>query len=93
MSQSSFVEHSVIYDASIRNLEIIGEAATHIPPEVREQLPAIDWRRIVGLRNVLIHAYPMIDDDILWDIIQNNVPNLERYLTVFLDQPETDEQS
>ena len=59
------------YDAVVRNLEIIGEAANHLPSEVQGQAPHIDWRKIVGLRNILAHAYFGIDDDILWDIVQS----------------------
>ena len=64
-------------DAVVRNLEIIGEAAGNIPPETRSECSHIPWKRIVGLRNILIHEYFGIDLDILWDIIENYLPDLE----------------
>lgn len=72
----------MIYDATLRNLELLGEAARHIPEEVRARAPDIPWRRIVGVRNILIHGYLGIDNDIVWDIvtkeIHNLLPDLER---------------
>ena len=71
MSLDALQQDERTYDAVVRNLEIIGEAANHLPKQVQSQAPDIDWRKIVGLRNVLAHAYFGIDDDILWDIVQN----------------------
>lgn len=47
-----------------------------LPPEWRARYPAIDWRKIAGLRDMLIHAYFGIDLEILWDVVQNKVPEL-----------------
>lgn len=63
-------------DAVLRNLEIIGEAVAHLPEEVLETMPQIDWRNIRGLRNVIAHGYFGIDEKIVWDIIANKVPLL-----------------
>lgn len=63
-------------DAVVRNLEIIGEAAKNVPPDVRERTPEILWQRISGLRDVLIHAYFGVDVDIIWDIVQTKVVDL-----------------
>lgn len=60
----------------MKNLYIIGEAARQLPVEVREQISEIEWRKISGFRNVLAHVYFGIDDDIVWSIIQSNVPEL-----------------
>ena len=57
-------------------MELIGEAATHIPTEVREAHPEIQWRRIIATRNRLAHGYLGMDDDVIWDIIQTDVPKL-----------------
>jgi uncharacterized protein with HEPN domain len=72
------------YDAVVRNLEIIGEAAKHLPNEVRALLPAIEWRKVAGLRDMLAHAYFGIDNDILWDIVRNKVPELANVVRNFL---------
>lgn len=80
MEQSRFEQSSLNYDATLRNLELIGEAATHIPEHVRQFASHIDWRRIVAARNRLIHGYLGIDNDTLWSIIQTDVPPLLRNL-------------
>lgn len=72
-----FLEDEMRIDAVVRNLEIIGEAAGKIPPETRSKCSHIPWKRIVGLRNILIHEYFGIDMDIVWDIIENYLPDLE----------------
>ncbi|NNM70063.1 MAG: DUF86 domain-containing protein, partial [Gallionella sp.] len=64
------------YDATVRNLELIGEAATNIPDEVRQKYQQIPWRMVVATRNKLIHGYLGIDNDTLWSIIQDDVPVL-----------------
>lgn len=67
-------------DATARNLELIGEAATHIPEAVRTGNPQIPWRQIVATRNRLIHGYLGIDNDTLWSIVRDDVPALLRSL-------------
>ena len=76
LHQPEFVADELRYDATLRNLELIGEAATHIPDEVRAAHPEVPWRLIVATRNRLIHAYLGIDDDTLWSIIQDDLPAL-----------------
>lgn len=71
-----FVASGITYDATLRNLELIGEAATHIPDDVREQHAEIPWRMMIATRNKLIHGYLGIDNDTLWSIIQTDVPAL-----------------
>ncbi len=74
--QATFETTGLNYDATLRNLELIGEAATHIPTEVREANPSIPWRLVIATRNRLIHAYLGIDNDTLWSIIQDDVSTL-----------------
>jgi uncharacterized protein with HEPN domain len=76
MEQEPFVNSGITYDATLRNLELIGEAATHIPQGIREQYPYVPWRMIIATRNQLIHGYLGIDNDILWSIIEKNIPAL-----------------
>jgi uncharacterized protein with HEPN domain len=64
------------YDATLRNLEILGEAAKKVPDELKHQYPSVDWRGIAGFRDVLAHAYFALDEDTLWDIIKRKVPEL-----------------
>jgi uncharacterized protein with HEPN domain len=76
MDQTQFIDDELRYDAILRNLELIGEAATHVPAEVREDYTTIPWRQIVAIRNRLIHGYLGIDDDTLWSIVDGDVPAL-----------------
>ena len=61
----------------VRNLEVIGEAVKKIPEDMRQKHAGIDWRKIAGLRDILIHEYFGIDIEINWDIVQNKLPSLE----------------
>ena len=92
MDQDAFVAEGLTYDATLRNLELIGEAATHIPSEVREAYPEIPWRAIVGARNRLAHAYLGIRDDVIWTIIQDAVPKLLPALRKILDTTSEDSE-
>ena len=65
-------------DAVVRNLEVIGEAVKRIPDEMRQKQPAVDWKKIAGLRDILVHEYFGIDVEIIWDIAQNKLPSLEQ---------------
>ncbi len=76
MDQNRFTVSGMTYDATLRNLELIGEAATRIPEDVREENPDIPWRMIIATRNRLVHAYLGIDDDIIWSIIRGDIPPL-----------------
>jgi uncharacterized protein with HEPN domain len=74
--QQGFVVSGLNYDATVRNLELIGEAATHIPDKVRQDNTQIPWRMMIATRNRLIHGYLGIDNDTLWSIIQTDIPHL-----------------
>lgn len=78
--QAAFVASGLNYDATVRNLELIGEAAIHVPQPVRDAAPQIPWRLIVATRNRLIHGYLGIDNDTLWSIIHDDIPALLREL-------------
>lgn len=76
LDQAAFVANTLVYDATLRNLELIGEAATHVPDDVRQAHPQVPWRMIVATRNRLIHAYLGIDNDTLWSLVVTDVPAL-----------------
>ncbi len=75
-----FLANAMMYDAVVRNLEILGEAAKNIPDEIRRQHPQVEWRKIAGLRDVLAHAYFGLEDETLWDIVRNKLPVLRLQL-------------
>ena len=76
MDRDAFIDDARTYHAVARCLELVGEAATHIPADVRGAYPEIEWRRIIATRNRLAHAYLHIDDNVLWDIIRTDIPRL-----------------
>ena len=72
-----FMRTRMIQDAVIRNFEVIGEATKRLSPEFKAKYPEVPWRRIAGLRDVLIHDYLRVDLDEVWGIIDNDLPNLK----------------
>jgi uncharacterized protein with HEPN domain len=76
----SFCNDEMLYDAVLRNLEIMGEAAKRIPPEIQKLHPEIEWRKIAGFRDIIIHTYFGIDDSIIWDVIKTKIPKLHKAL-------------
>jgi uncharacterized protein with HEPN domain len=72
----AFVADEMAYDATLRNLEILGEAAKNIPEEIRQRYPEVNWRGVAGLRDVLAHAYFALDEAALWKIVRADIPQL-----------------
>lgn len=85
LTQDQFITDGLTYDATLRNLELIGEAATRIPDDVRAHFDAVPWRMIIATRNKLIHAYLGIDNDTVWSIIQDDLPDLVPLLRRVID--------
>jgi uncharacterized protein with HEPN domain len=75
--EAAFAADRKTQDAVIRNLEIIGDAAGNLPPEIKQIAQEIDWRKITGLRNILVHEYFGINLPIVWDVVQNKLGPLE----------------
>ena len=77
LDQKQFEADDLIYDAVVRNLEVVGEAVKHLPQEARDLAPLIEWKRISGMRDVLAHGYFGIDNDILWNVISRELAPLK----------------
>ena len=88
MDQEAFTTDRLTYDATLRNLQLIGEAATHIPDEVRQNHSEIPWHAVIGIRNRLAHSYLAISDSIIWGVIQEAVPDLLPALRALLETGE-----
>ena len=80
----AFVADERTYDAVLRNLEVIGEATKRVPDSVRGQMPEIPWRAISGFRDFVAHAYFAVDDRIVWNAVQQEVPKLLVVVGTFL---------
>ena len=80
-----FVQDDKTYDAVIRNLEIIGEAAKSVPEETRKHHPDVEWRKISGMRDVVAHAYFGVNDEIVWDVLENKIPVLQTQISEILN--------
>jgi uncharacterized protein with HEPN domain len=75
-----FSNNSMMVDASIRHLEIIGEASNHLSDSIKTTYTTIEWRQIIGFRNLLIHEYFSIDIAIVWQVIQFDLPHLKQII-------------
>jgi uncharacterized protein with HEPN domain len=78
------MESEELQDAVIRNIEVIGEAAKRVSVDTRRLMPALDWRAICGMRDVLIHDYVGVDIDEVWNVAALRISELETLLTDFL---------
>ena len=76
VNRVTFVTDERIHNAILRDLELICEAASNVPIDVREAHPEIEWLLIFGVRNRLVHGFLSMGDDIVWDIIQTHIPAL-----------------
>jgi len=79
-----FFKDSKTYDAVMRNIQIIGEAIKHLPADVRKQHANVDWKKAAGLRDIVVHEYFGINKEIIWDVIQNKIPEIEREVKIIL---------
>ena len=77
LDRETFSQDEKTFDAVIRNLEVIGEAIKKIPEDVRTRYPLVEWKKIAGVRDILVHEYFGIDVEIVWDILQNKLAPLE----------------
>lgn len=88
LDQSAFLESRLHQNAVIRSLEVIGEAAGKVSPETRAELADIPWREITGMRHRLIHGYAEVRIDLVWRVVNRNLPVLIANLAPIFPKPE-----
>ena len=86
LSFEEFIKKEMVIDATVRNFEVIGEAVKRIPENIKQKYPDVEWKKIAGLRDILIHEYFAIDLEILWDIIKNKLPEFKRNIFKILEE-------
>ena len=84
-SYDTFYEDDLTVDASLRNLVVIGEAANNVPLAIQRRYPSIEWIRMRGMRNIVVHQYFEIDLRLVWNTFQHDLPVLETQLQNILD--------
>lgn len=85
-----FCQHSMMRFATIKQIEIIGEAANAITEDTRIAYNQIQWRQIIGLRHILVHEYFGIDNTLVWQIVSNDIPVLKQEITKLLTSIDTE---
>ncbi len=90
MNKVDFENNEMVIDAVLRNLELIGEASKRLSNEFINKYSNIPWKKIIGLRNIVIHEYSDVDIDIIWDIVTKNIPetkeNIQEIYNELLDE-------
>lgn len=84
MSFEKFLRDAKTIDAVVRNIEVIGEAAQHVPNELQTKYPEIPWKLIAGTRNKTIHEYFGVDVEIVWKTVEEDIPKLKQQIITML---------
>ena len=86
MSFEMFQNDDKTIDAVIRNFEVIGEAANRIPDEIKDRFNKVNWHRIRGFRNRIVHDYMGVDLEIIWEIIEKNLDELKEQIEEIINK-------
>jgi len=81
VSKEQFYNTHIVQDAVVRNLQVMSESSQRLADEIKRNYPAIPWKQISGFRNILVHDYLGVDLDVIWSVIEQELPGLEKALT------------
>ena len=81
-----FSENSMMVFACIKQLEIIGEASNHLSDDIKTKYDSVEWRQIVGMRNVFVHEYFGVDNHLVWDVIKNDMSHFKHTVELMLEE-------
>ncbi len=84
LTKEKFIGDSLLKDASVRRIEVIGEAVKNIPASFRKKYPNIEWQGISGIRDKLIHHYFGVDFNVVWEVIKKDIPKLKQEIESLL---------
>ena len=87
--REAFERDELIQNWMVRHLQIIGEAARALPQDVRDLGSDVPWSKIIGMRHILVHDYFRIDTEIVWDVVERDLPVLKRAMQALLDELST----
>jgi len=88
ISIHDFLGDPLLQRASVRSLEVIGEAVKNLSEDFKKQHPSIEWKKITGFRDILIHHYFGIDWEVVWDVIEHKLPELDRVIRTSIEEKE-----
>lgn len=77
VNESEFIRSSSLQDMIVRRIEIIGEAVKNLPDDLKREHPQIPWRDIAGLRDIVVHQYFGLDLELIWDVVEKDIPQLK----------------
>lgn len=86
LDEQKYVSNAEKQDAAERRLQVIGQAIVQLPQEFKDQHPNIEWAKIAGLRNRLVHDYLEIDHGLIWNIISRSVPEFKRSIQQLIEK-------
>jgi len=91
LEYEEFLTDKKTQDAVVRNLEIIGEAVKNISDDFKKRHKDIEWKKLAGLRDKIIHFYFGVNWDIVWDVIKNRLPELKKQIEIILNKVDREE--
>jgi uncharacterized protein with HEPN domain len=86
MDKDDFMTSGLVQDAVLRNLQILSESSQRISTERQLHHPEVNWRQIIGFRNILVHEYLGVDLERVWNVLENDLPGLKRSIYQMLDE-------
>lgn len=89
LSYEQFVDDKKTFNAVVRSLEVIGEAAKHVPDNIRDKYPAVPWKEMAGMRDKVIHFYFGVDREAVWLAVQERIPAIRPLIEQVLQNLET----
>lgn len=84
--RAAFMTSTIIQDAVIRNLQVLAESSQNISDSLKQKYSTVDWKSISGFRNVVVHDYLGLDMEKMWDIVEQDIPNMKTTISKMLEQ-------